>query len=580
MKTILKWCMALIVSSLFLACQQDAMSTATPSDADADSIFTLDYIRSICQTQPDRAMEILDMAEACGKLKPVDIYGFRAILYNNVYGDSEKSLNCTLQAYDESVRTADTVNIIKSSKLLTALYYEVSHYALSQKYAMEGTELAYKIGDRKSMIYYLQFVAYNKYEMGDRTGGLNYFEKALKMYASISEDEMNSDDVRDLLFLQLQQMKYLEESDDHVMAASYLPQCQKTISRLAVMPDLPDGYIETYQAQYWAIASCIYHSIGERVKAEDVYRKLMATHCVQTDFGCSLPVCYQLMTARWSEAIRILAREDSAHIADGDTLSSQYIKSVLLNKIEALRGMGRHHEASDAAFRLIALSDSLNARSQQQQAAELAAIYGARAKDIEILEKDAQLSRQRLLIIIFAILSLAAVAFALMMVYYNRIIRRKNKAAIFNIEEQLNMLEKMRQQDQVANVHPAMSDDGQQFEPCDEDEKALFDSINRAIVVDKLYLQPDISRETICDMFGIGRIQCSSLFRKYAKCSMPSYINRLRLNDSIVLMHEHPEYSIEAIAHACGFERQNFYRRFVERYGITPSEYKKSVAEK
>ena len=167
-----------------------------------------------------------------------------------------------------------------------------------------------------------------------------------------------------------------------------------------------------------------------------------------------------------------------------------------------------------------------------------------------------------------------------MMVYYNRIIRRKNKAAIFNIEEQLNMLEKMRQQDQVANVHPAMSDDGQQFEPCDEDEKALFDSINRAIVVDKLYLQPDISRETICDMFGIGRIQCSSLFRKYAKCSMPSYINRLRLNDSIVLMHEHPEYSIEAIAHACGFERQNFYRRFVERYGITPSEYKKSVAEK
>ena len=84
MKTILKWCMALIVSSLFLACQQDAMSTATPSDADADSIFTLDYIRSICQTQPDRAMEILDMAEACGKLKPVDIYGFRAILYNIV----------------------------------------------------------------------------------------------------------------------------------------------------------------------------------------------------------------------------------------------------------------------------------------------------------------------------------------------------------------------------------------------------------------------------------------------------------------------------------------------------------------
>lgn len=45
--------------------------------------------------------------------------------------------------------------------------------------------------------------------------------------------------------------------------------------------------------------------------------------------------------------------------------------------------------------------------------------------------------------------------------------------------------------------------------------------------------------------------------------------------NAIELMKRHPMCSIEAIANECGMERVNFHRRFVEEFGITPSEFKK-----
>ena len=54
------------------------------------------------------------------------------------------------------------------------------------------------------------------------------------------------------------------------------------------------------------------------------------------------------------------------------------------------------------------------------------------------------------------------------------------------------------------------------------------------------------------------------------------YINNLSLEYSISLMRNYPYYTIEAISVESGFKSsRSYYRLFRDKYGMTPSEYKK-----
>ena len=76
--------------------------------------------------------------------------------------------------------------------------------------------------------------------------------------------------------------------------------------------------------------------------------------------------------------------------------------------------------------------------------------------------------------------------------------------------------------------------------PIDLDE-ALFQRIEYYIVHEKMFLQPRLSREDVTN-----------------------------------LLKEHQEYSVEAVARECGIPApQTFYRIFVKKYGMTPTEYRK-----
>lgn len=50
----------------------------------------------------------------------------------------------------------------------------------------------------------------------------------------------------------------------------------------------------------------------------------------------------------------------------------------------------------------------------------------------------------------------------------------------------------------------------------------------------------------------------------------------MRLEHSLELIRSNQEYTIEGIALDSGFSnRQTFHRLFVEKYGMTPTEYKR-----
>ena len=235
---------------------------------------------------------------------------------------------------------------------------------------------------------------------------------------------------------------------------------------------------------------------------------------------------------------------------------------MLATGLEACQGLGYHERANGYFRRIFNLKDSINLRNQRQTAMELSVVYESRDKDIQLIEKDAQLERNRLFLVMAAIIILLSLTAIAIIIRYNRIIQRKNKAVVRSIEEKLQLL-------QIADNSRVANKD-------DSADRELFRRIDKTIREGQLFLQPDFTRDTLCQILGINKTQCATIIKVYANCSFPTYVNRLRLNYAIELMKLHPNYSIEAIANECGMERANFHRRFIEEFGITPSEFKKT----
>lgn len=63
------------------------------------------------------------------------------------------------------------------------------------------------------------------------------------------------------------------------------------------------------------------------------------------------------------------------------------------------------------------------------------------------------------------------------------------------------------------------------------------------------------------------------------RLTLADYINKLRVEHSVALIREHPEWTIDAIAAASGYPRKaTYYSNFYKIYGLTPAQYRKEAS--
>lgn len=110
-------------------------------------------------------------------------------------------------------------------------------------------------------------------------------------------------------------------------------------------------------------------------------------------------------------------------------------------------------------------------------------------------------------------------------------------------------------------------------------DRELFERIHRLIVNDKLFLDPDFSREHVIKLGLMNKNKVAQMFRQFAHTNFNGYINALRLEYALALMRKQPGMPIKAVAYDAGFNSiRTFYRAFERVYGKTPVEYKASLS--
>ncbi|MBE9489236.1 MAG: helix-turn-helix domain-containing protein [Bacteroidetes bacterium] len=106
--------------------------------------------------------------------------------------------------------------------------------------------------------------------------------------------------------------------------------------------------------------------------------------------------------------------------------------------------------------------------------------------------------------------------------------------------------------------------------------KLLYKDIEQYIHVEKLYLDPPISLQTIADKFNVSSSYMSKLINKSSKCNFNDLINNLRIEAAKKMLLDKcfNQYTIHAIALEAGFKtKASFYSAFKKFTGTTPTAY-------
>ena len=104
--------------------------------------------------------------------------------------------------------------------------------------------------------------------------------------------------------------------------------------------------------------------------------------------------------------------------------------------------------------------------------------------------------------------------------------------------------------------------------------------INEIIVYINQNVYSQISISDICDQFSVSRSSLQNIFKENLKIAPKKYINESKLSKSKLLIKENKN-NISTIALMLGFSSIHYFsRKFTQRYGITPSDYAKSIYTK
>lgn len=104
------------------------------------------------------------------------------------------------------------------------------------------------------------------------------------------------------------------------------------------------------------------------------------------------------------------------------------------------------------------------------------------------------------------------------------------------------------------------------------------DTLSKILNYCKIHYKDNISLTAVADELHLSRSTISHIFSSKLSLNFCDYINSLRLADAVKLM-KNKDYTITEISYLSGFTTiRTFNRAFLKRYGISPSEYKKTMS--
>lgn len=537
---------------------------STPKEKE---VTLLRKITTIYIDKPKKALQMLDSAEQHRLIPIEEIQNLRAMSYFYGLDNPNRALECANKGYSNAIENVDTLAQLNSLKVLVTVYYMQSHYTEVIIKSNEAIELALKIKDKESVAFFYMALGSAKSEIDNLNDALDYLNKSIEIYQTIVEDSARWATYDNMLYALTKQVDVYASNRFYDKAVSLIPRCLALLDYLKKSDSATIGLNDIREAELMAACSKAYYGAGETKKAEKCYEKLRLTKYGNTDHGIALAVPYLVNSGQYAEALRCI-KIKKKHMQKCHSIVTYYYNKVLLrNEFKCYYNLNMYKEASFSANENMVMADSLRAREKKDYVRTVKKVFADRDIQLQLIKHEQKAETSQIVILLATILVVALGLLLAISIRYNNILRRKDRANLATMEE-LRKLYNERTRQHTDTIAVDENED-------DDEDRKMFVVIYNEIITRKLYLKPGFSRDDAISIVPMNMKQFSALFQKYST-GFVSFVNNLRLEHSLELIRSNQEYTIEGIALDSGFSnRQTFHRLFVEKYGMTPTEYKR-----
>lgn len=563
----IEYILLLLLAIFVVSCGVRNKNSQVYSTPKEKEVTLLRKITTIYIDKPKKALQMLDSAEQHRLIPIEEIQNLRAMSYFYGLDNPQKALECANKGYSNAIENVDTLAQLNSLKVLVTVYYMQSHYTEVIIKSNEAIELALKIKDKESVAFFYMALGSAKSEIDNLNDALDYLNKSIEIYQTIVEDSARWATCNNMLYALTKQVDVYASNRFYDKAVSLIPRCQALLDYLKKSDSATKGLNDIREAELMAACSKAYYGAGETKKAEKCYEKLRLTKYGNTDHGIALAVPYLVNSGQYAEALRCI-KIKKKHMQKCHSIVTYYYNKVLLrNEFKCYYNLNMYKEASFSANENMVMADSLRAREKKDYVRTVKKVFADRDIQLQLIKHEQKAETSQIVILLATILVVALGLLLAISIRYNNILRRKDRANLAAMEE-LRKLYNERTRQHTDTIAVDENED-------DDEDRKMFVVIYNEIITRKLYLKPGFSRDDAISIVPMSMKQFSALFQKYST-GFVSFVNNLRLEHSLELIRSNQEYTIEGIALDSGFSnRQTFHRLFVEKYGMTPTEYKR-----
>ena len=174
--------------------------TIKADDCSTDSLLSYDYIYSICAVEPQKALELLKKLEELGTIPEYKTNYLRSLVYNNGLSMYRMALVYAQKVYQNDSIKNKPKELLQLIDLMVTQYQEIGNYKESVCYAINGIELARKLGNRIIEANFYLYIGVSKREMGLKKEATSYIDRAINIQAPIVQDSKDWKSIDDLLY--------------------------------------------------------------------------------------------------------------------------------------------------------------------------------------------------------------------------------------------------------------------------------------------------------------------------------------------------------------------------------------------
>ena len=354
--------------------------------------------------------------------------------------------------------------------------------------------------------------------------------------------------------------------------------------KASFLPHNPEilGRQERNLYRVYAIRSSILMAMGRQDEADSAYQQCVSLPLADPYIIRDI-VKYLSKRQRFEEVIPYLRQVKAILTEDSDTLSRNMML-LYYDAGDAFQGMGQFDSASHYYAEAARMSEKINSLHSRQLKES---VHESIALEREVVKHE------RLQFYAYAGIILLVIAVILYIIYSRRM-RERNKLTTQHILSIMNYrystLFETNGKHLLHTENPENVDEMvENLRKLDEDtlkdqEKdpnwRRFHEMDKQVVKNALFRHPNFGRDDLMRLAGVDKSTIAAIIQKYAGTNVPGYINTKRMEYAIVLIKIHPEYTLNAVAEACGIKSAaTFIRNFKNVYGMTPSEYRQQLEE-